>query len=205
MALSVTGRQDLAAGLATDFPQVQWDGDLVDRLRQALELIPERDGPLSRYIRHAEGKLIESRTAHAVFESHINVTSIPAKGERSLILLGFEPDDFRVPYPRKYARHFTLKLKISQARARRSSLMSWLALQTTAATEILQGLPGIEWYVEREVYPVRNVRTYSCRGMDESPLSETMTLRTDVRSEGVCPSEFGKRADIHVKLCVHCM
>ena len=198
--------ENVAEGLGAGFPQMHWDCALVDRLWQGLDSIPERDGPLTRYLRHAQGEAIEREETYAVFESHINITSIPERSERSLVLLGFEPDDFTVPYPRKYIRHFTLKLKVTQASLRRSFLMNWLGRQTAAATDVLYGLDRtIEWYVEQEIYPLRNSRRYVCRRAGRSSWSPTTSLCTNVRYDGIGPSEVAKGADVHVKLCRRCM
>jgi hypothetical protein len=206
VALLAGELENLAAGLTATFPKVHWDWPLIDRIWQSLDAVPECDGPLTRFLRHARGEALEQEETHTVFESHINITSIPERNERSLILLGFEPDDFTIPHPQKYIRHFTLKLKVTQASPRRSLLLNWLSRQTATATDMLYGLDRpIEWYVEQEIYPLRNSRRYDCRRAGRSSWSPTMSLRTNVRYDGIGPSEVAKNADVHVKLCRQCM
>jgi hypothetical protein len=203
MAFRTKELGELATDLATRFPQMHWDQTLVAGLIQSLHTTPERDGPLTRYLRNTQAGAVEPEESRAVFESHINITSVSEKTERSLVLLGFEPDDFIVPYPRKYARHFTLRLKVAQAR--RADLADWLHRQTAAATDMLYNLDrSIEWYVEKEIYPLRNSRKYACHLAGRTAWSMTFPFHTNVLPDGIGSDKVAKRADVHVKLCRRC-
>jgi hypothetical protein len=173
---------------------------------------PEKRGMMSHAIRAIEGLERPPASAETVtIEAHVDARGLGQSTADALVRLGFELDGFAAFNPKTFDTHYTCKFKVDRSRAgRRAELLQEVRDAADRALTLLQE-SGLEGYVEFEVYPSSNRRSWaggpiSAGWLQAIPLTpgvlETVDLPCDeaeAAATGV-PIGLSKRADIHVKV-----
>jgi hypothetical protein len=178
-----------------------------------LHAFPEKRGVLSHVVRDLGRVASPAVLVGAVtMEAHFDSVAISDELADEILRLGFEPDGFSVFVPEHFSEHFTLKFKYgSETNVERRRYL-WATIDT--ARRSLADLIGSRWpkldcYIECELYPAGNRRTWRNSSLrtgweDIFPIERDVVSGEIPRSEqdaallGVPISEL-KRADIHVK------
>lgn len=173
--------------------------------------VPEKRGILSHAIRDVAGMAPMAPMApmadSLTVEAHVDGVRLPVPLVERLLGLGFEPDGFATFNPPHFSDHLTLKVKTAHAaHGHAADLYALVRQAAQAAFEALDAAPGVEAYVELELYRKR-ARLGFARGAPRADWCEAFGQRFAPMHVVEVPTapdatagQLRKRADIHVKL-----
>lgn len=176
-----------------------------------------RENPESR------GPMVNAAEALALFkkpqgtaqwlniEVHVDALDVPNSAQDKLLQLGFQLDGFVQFEPAEFTHHYTLKFKLDEQKTDRvRELIAFARDAFERAQEMFSAHPGLEGYVESEVY------THEWRSVGSSSDSRQVeniafplppgSLRSRSADESkndrgpMMSADERKKADIHIKV-----
>lgn len=138
----------------------------------------------------------------AILESHAAWAGARQATEVALAQFGFTPDHFREPCPTSYRNHMTLKVAMNPKGITAWECRERFFAACLGAEQLLARLDLPGFYLETEVYPSRNSRSYACD--HTTSMADDRYLLLGIG--GVCVAVPNRKTcDIHLKLCRRCV
>lgn len=190
------------------YPFASYEDETLESYDRSFLELPNRRGILADYYRTIFGSDVESMSAFVRFESHLNLTSAPKRFAETILLSGFEPDDFEELYPEVYSRNYTFAFDVSVGSAARNKLRRLFMERCHAVCEELNKCDGVTGFLEAEIIPSSNFyvpqkRTMQLAHVEGEPFSvDTLERSYFAEFEGDPSGEpigVSKKSDIHVK------